>query len=95
MLNLAYVKGWYIIIPSFAEIIVLAFLVIGMFYLGRGSALHYLKKYHLPQIMDDDVKEIVNENKELYKAVNRLKEKNKLYVNTLEGVRHLTRRIEE
>ncbi len=95
MLNLAYVKGWYIVIPSFAEIIVLSFLIIGMFYLGRGSALHYLKKYHLHDIMGDEAKELAEENERLASAVNRLKEKNKLYVNTLEGVRHLTRRIEE
>ncbi len=93
-MNLAYVKGWYIVIPAFAEIIVLSILVIVMFYIGRGSALHFLKKYHLPEIMSDEMKELVEENRRLISIVDRLKEKNKLYVNTLEGVRHLTRRIE-
>ncbi len=93
-MNLAYVRGWYIIIPSFAEIIVLSIIIIAMFYLGRGSALHFLKKYHLPEIMIDEMKELVEENRRLISIVDRLKEKNKLYVNTLEGVRHLTRRIE-
>ena len=94
-MNLAYVKGWYIIIPAFGEVLLIAFTIIGMFYLGRGSALHYLKKYYLPSIMDDTMTEMKEMIIKYRLENNRLKEKNKLYVNTLEGVRHLTRRIEE
>jgi len=94
-MNLAYVRGWYIIIPSFAEIIVLSIIIITMFYLGRGSAVHYLKKYYLPSIMDETMMEMKELIIKYRLENNKLREKNKLYVNTLEGVRHLTRRIEE
>ena len=93
-MNVTYIRGWYIIIPSMLEIIIIALLVIGFFYFGRGSALYYLKKYYLSQIMDDTMKEmkdIINRDKI---TINRLKEKNKLYIDIIAGVRHLTRRID-
>jgi len=86
--------GFIALIPSLTIIIVLGILLFLAYMIGRAMALKHLIKYHIPEILDDEVKEM-KANLALFEAENdRLRIKNKEYVNVLSGVRHLLRRGE-
>lgn len=64
-----------------------------LFMSGRSIALNHLQKYHIPEILTDETKEILAKNKELMEENKKLKEQNTLLKNIVSGIRHLTRRL--
>jgi len=75
-------------------IIVLGILLFVAYMIGRAMALGHLKKYHLTEISNDVVTELKAKSLTDDILIYQLREKQKLHLDTLSGIRHLLRKGE-
>ena len=75
-------------------IIVLGILLFIAFMIGRATALNHLKKYHLKEISDDVITELKAKSLMDDIIIEELREKKKLHMDVLSGMRHLLRKGE-
>jgi len=85
-------KGFVALVPSLTVSLVLTGVGILLFLFGRATALNHLIKHHMQDIADYEFKKLLAIKKIDDITIERLKGDNKLFVETLSGIRHLVRK---
>ena len=80
------------LVPSLTVTIVLSVIGISLFLTGRATALRHLIKYHIKEIIDDEVYKVLAENTKYRTEIERLKNGNEVYLKTLSGIRYLLKK---